>query len=354
MARMKVLYLFTGYRGELLERARAGEDTGNGFWGMLKLSDFGIEAEHIELEQYFPKSVSKFLRSHILSVYWVHLPLYWKFFFYDIVFTSTGFGTQLVHTLLHVKRPKWVMYDFSITGLIGKQKTLSQKLFAWMTARSAGIVTISQKEADKLREKFPHLRDRIAYIPYGLDLNFFKPHNTPEEQIIFAPGRDPDRDYATLFKASRGLGASVVVTTHADRLEKFQPLPDYIQLQSIPNEEMPKEYARAAVVVIPLDISKGNNDAMGVSVLQEALAMGKAIVATRTPTTESYVTDGVNGLLVEQGNPIEMRSAIDRLLGDESLRKQFGAAARAFAEHNLDAGECTKNLAAYFKKLQNL
>jgi hypothetical protein len=51
---MKVLYLFASYRAEVLEKAKKGEDHGNGFWGMLQLPHFGVEASYVEPEQYYP------------------------------------------------------------------------------------------------------------------------------------------------------------------------------------------------------------------------------------------------------------------------------------------------------------
>lgn len=61
--------------------------------------------------------------------------------------------------------------------------------------------------------------------------------------------------------------------------------------------------------------------------LLEALAHGKAIVATKWGGVEDLVTDGTNGLLA----PIEpeaLAAAMDRLLASEELRKRLGEKAR--------------------------
>lgn len=346
----KVLYLFTGFRGEHLDKVKKGEEQGNGYWGMLRLDKFGIGATHLELEQFFPLWLCRFLRKHVLSVYFVHLPLYFKFFSYDIVFTSTAYGTQLVHTLLHIGRPKWVMHDFSIMGLLGDEKNLFQKVFAWMVGRCAGIVTISLPEAEDLQKRFPHLKEKIAFIPYGVDLDYFKPQGKSVAGI-FAPGRDPDRDLKTLFRASEGLGADVLVTTHQSRLDTLRPLSPFVVHRTLSVEELKDEYAKASVVVVPLDTRTGLNNAMGISALYEALAMGKAIIATKTEAMESYITDGVNGLLVKEGSLEEMRGALSRVLSDSVFREHLERGARAYAEAHLDADECTKRLADYFLTL---
>ena len=349
--KLKVLYLFTGYRSPHLAKVRAGEEQGNGFWGMLRLHKFGIDASHIELEDYFPLGFSTFLRKHIFNVYWVHLLTYPFFFSYDIVFTSTGYGTQFLHTLLHLKKPRWIMHDFSIMGLLGKEDTLYKKAFAWMVSRCAGIVTLSRREAEDLKVRFPHLKEKIEFIPYGADLNYFKPGSMQEKGTIFAPGRDPDRDLKCLFEAAEGLGTDVLVTTHLSRLEKLRPLPEFVVHKTLSVPELKEAYEKAAVVVIPLDTSTGLNNAMGISALYEALAMGKAIIATKTDAMESYITDGVNGLLVAEGNVEAMHEALSKVLGDEAFRQSLGTEARKFAEEHLEADECTKHLADYFQKI---
>jgi glycosyltransferase involved in cell wall biosynthesis len=194
---MRVLFLYSGSREGILEKVKRGEYPTQGFWGMLELPEFGIEADYIEIEQSFPGRFSRFIRKY-LNVYFIHLPLFWKLFSYDIVFTSAAFGTQLFHSLFGIRRPIWIMHDFSITGLLGDQKTLRQKIFRFMVRRSAGIVTLSVDEKEKLHKLFPDMKEKIEFIPFGVDLNFFKPQSIPEAKQILAVGFDPDRDWQTL------------------------------------------------------------------------------------------------------------------------------------------------------------
>lgn len=346
---MKVAYLFTSYRGEVFEKVTRGEDHGNGFWGMFHLERYGIKAGYIELEQTYSRAISNFIR-HRVSVYWVHLPVFFKFFTYDIIFTSTAFGTQLVHTLLHVRRPRWVMHDFSITGLIGKEKTLKQKMFAYMVRRCAGIVTLSVEEKEKLEKMFPHLAGKIEFIPFGVDLNFFKPMDIEQDGKIFAVGFDPDRDWKTLLKAVEGLSAPVVVATRPQRVAHLT-VPSNVSIKQFTPRELAKEYAKSAIIVVPMDTSKGINDAMGCSTLFEGMSTGKPVVATHTHTMASYITDGENGLLVREGDPQALRAALERLLADPELCTRLGQQARRYAETHLDAVTLGEKLALFFKKI---
>ncbi len=350
---MKVLYLFSGIRGALVEKVRKGDDPGGGTWGMIPLQRLGVAAEHVELEQWFSTKTSKFLRTRVLGFYGAHLPFFFKFFTYDIIFTAGAFTSQLVFTLVPYwfrKKTLWVMHDFSITGLLGRGETLRQKVFHYMVARAGGIVTVGKWETGELQRRFPHLAQKIAYIPFGVDTAFFAPKNIPEEKLVIAVGVDPDRDWKSFFTAIAGLDAKVVVAGSSRRTKEFNP-PDFVQVEFFEPKDMVGLYARASVVVIPLDTSTGVNDAMGCSTLYEAMSMGKAIVVSRTHTMESYIEDGVNGVLVPQHDAALMQQAIAALLADPAKRAAMGAAARAYALEHLDMMACSKKLAAFFESL---
>lgn len=346
---LRVAYLFAGSRAPALAVVQRGENHAGGFWGMYHLGESGVQGELLELEQTYPLWICKLIRRFV-PAYWSHLFIFWRFFSYDLVFTSTAFGTQLFFALLPVG-PKWVMHDFSITGLLGEEKTFQQKLFRFLVSRAAGIVTLSEKEAEKLQKRFPKLAEKITFIPFGVDLDFFKPSEVTEELRLIAIGTDPDRDYKTLFAACEGLNIPLTVTTRPNRLTAFNPLPAFVTVKSFSPRELVDAYNRSAIAIIPLDTSSRLNDAMGGSTVQESLAMGKAIIASHTFTMESYIFPEKNGLLVKERDVSQLRAAIQRLIADPVLRAHFGKNARTFAEDHLEIHACTKRLADFFKSL---
>jgi glycosyltransferase involved in cell wall biosynthesis len=58
----------------------------------------------------------------------------------------------------------------------------------------------------------------------------------------------------------------------------------------------------------------------------EALASGRAAVASAVDGTPEIVVHEKTGLLVSPGNPAELSEALVRLLADSSLRAKLGAA----------------------------
>ena len=70
----------------------------------------------------------------------------------------------------------------------------------------------------------------------------------------------------------------------------------------------------------------------GPLVLLDGMARGKAIVASRVAGTQDYVTDEVDGLLVEPGDAHKLAAAITRIFEDDALCERLGASARVTAE----------------------
>lgn len=87
-------------------------------------------------------------------------------------------------------------------------------------------------------------------------------------------------------------------------------------------EDVKQVYDRSHIVVLP---SYGE----GVpTVLLEAAACGRAIIASDIPGCRVVVEDGVNGYLVPAGSTDRLAAALLRLIEDSNLRRKMGAAGR--------------------------
>jgi glycosyltransferase involved in cell wall biosynthesis len=85
----------------------------------------------------------------------------------------------------------------------------------------------------------------------------------------------------------------------------------------------------------------GNVDGLP-NVLLEALAAGRAVVATRVAGIPDVVRDGENGLLVPERDPEALAKALARLRGEPELRCRLAAAARRTAEETLTWGAAVR------------
>lgn len=90
------------------------------------------------------------------------------------------------------------------------------------------------------------------------------------------------------------------------------------------------------------------------NVLLEAAAMEKPIVTTNAPGCRDVVKQGVNGLLVPPRNTHALIQALETLLVNEDLRKQFGRASRERAVQEFDERIMVARILSLYKQLQLL
>ena len=107
--------------------------------------------------------------------------------------------------------------------------------------------------------------------------------------------------------------------THEDTVEPGGPKFSYGHVL--------KDLVRASVVAIPL---KNPGKISGLSELNDALALGKPVVVTRTLHLRDVDVEAIGcGVWVEPGDVSGWRTALARLHGDVALRASMGAAGRA-------------------------
>src|SRR5206468_4870469 len=117
--------------------------------------------------------------------------------------------------------------------------------------------------------------------------------------------------------------------TQIDRLglqrmvELLGPRPQYEAIKSVQS---------AAVFAAPCVVgSDGDRDGLP-NVLLEAMALGTPCVSTDVTGIPEVLRDGETGLMVPQHDSAALADAIDRLLGDCSLRVQLATEARRLIE----------------------
>ena len=74
----------------------------------------------------------------------------------------------------------------------------------------------------------------------------------------------------------------------------------------------------------------------GITTILEAMAMGKAVVCTRTTGQTDTIIDGENGIYVPPSDLRALRTAINELTSDLAEAKQLGAAGRRWVEERAD------------------
>jgi glycosyltransferase involved in cell wall biosynthesis len=83
--------------------------------------------------------------------------------------------------------------------------------------------------------------------------------------------------------------------------------------------------------------------------LLEAMAMSRAIVATRVAGIPEVIRDGENGLLVPPADPPALAAALDRLLGGGELRARLGRNALETLRRRYDVARTAREYEALYR-----
>ena len=116
-------------------------------------------------------------------------------------------------------------------------------------------------------------------------------------------------------------------------------------LRAVPRENMPHYYQRAQVCVVP---SLWENYPY---TLLEAMACGRAVVASRCGGIPEIVKNGENGVLAEPGSVIGLATSITKLLMDEALCEGLGKKARDYIDKNCMPREIARKTLEVYEKL---
>ena len=162
------------------------------------------------------------------------------------------------------------------------------------------------------------------FIPDEIVLEEIPPTG-PEAPLLFVGDLSPDKGVQTLLDAYRLLdGPPPLVLAGSSWPGSAWTMPDGVQwLGALPHDEVLPLFRSARAVIVPSIVG----DACPTVVL-EAMAAGRPVVASATGGIVDMVVDGVTGLLVAPGDVAALAQAISSVLRDPRAAQAFGAAGR--------------------------
>jgi len=214
-------------------------------------------------------------------------------------------------------------------------------------SKADAIVAVSRYVAETTRGLL-NLGDReITVIPNAVDTNLF----CPRPNIIEEPGSILFVGTVTEKKGVRQLVDAMPIIRKAipnahlniigrDSVDKetgklytdllrenmTKDISEFVRfIGPIPNKEVSEWIARAQVCVFPSHI-----EAQGIVII-EAMASGKAVVASKTGPGPEIIKDGIEGLLCDPYSPMSIAEKVITLLENEMLRKALSINARKTA-----------------------
>lgn len=225
------------------------------------------------------------------------------------------------------------------------------ELLAQRARAAACVVACNTDVARDVRA----LGTAIHLLPHGVDLQRFKPQATAMNGTLrlLAVGRLVEKKgFHFLIAALAALKLPFTLTVVGDGPERerlrqliiLNNLEDRIVFRGpLTHSELPRMYAEADVVVVPsIRDRSGDRDGLP-NVVLEAMASGRAVVASDVGAIASAVVDHENGLLVPPGDPVALGQALSLLGSSKELRAQLGRNGRVHAERDYEVGRCSES-----------
>ena len=245
---------------------------------------------------------------------------------------------------------------------------------------AAAVVTISETNRRLIGGWFGETAERrTTVIHCGVDPAVFAPPTAPDEDAVdvasdpgtSAAGRpmtvvcvaslQPQKGQRYLVDASRllvdrGHRVRCILVGEGTERPSLERRVDELGLGEVvrlagvqPRDRVAAIVAGADVVAQPsVVLPNGKTEGIPVA-LMEAMAAERPVVASRLSGIPELVIDGETGLLVDEGDPVALADAIERLIADPALARRVGRAGRDRVLAEFDLRVTTARLLDVFR-----
>jgi predicted glycosyltransferase/glycosyltransferase involved in cell wall biosynthesis/ADP-heptose:LPS heptosyltransferase len=289
-----------------------------------------------------------------------------------IVCTPTGENLEwhALQNMCHsIENPPTILFKFGLPYYKGAK---SHYVGYGLHAKFRRLLLVCEHNKQSFLKYLPELSSRYVKVQYtGIDLNYFRPDHpdlVPDEirnqlgipddarivtnvsRLSFLKGHHFLIQAAQTFMAEDPNVHLIIVGTGSDKtLQQLKTLTDGLGLEKRIHFCGFQIDVRSFIAASDFFVHPSLVEGIPNAVL-EAMAMGKACIATRVGGTPELIEDGKHGCLIQPSNIEALSQAVSRLLNDSSLRnnlaqnaydraQDFSISLRAeqFEKHLIDA-----------------
>ena len=237
-------------------------------------------------------------------------------------------------------------------GLPGRLYLWADRLVRPLTTL---VICVAENERELGLRARTCLPERSVVVHNAVDVGSFtrRRHAGGPPSIISVGRFAYPKDYATLVQALAAVDADYRASLVGEgparpavAADVRRLLAGHVELLGA-RRDVPELLASADVFAL-----SSRSEGLPISVL-EAMAARLPVVATDVGGMSELVVDGETGFLVPPADPKALAEALERLLLDTGLRRQFGAAARRRAEQRFDLARFREaHLTLYERELE--
>lgn len=247
---------------------------------------------------------------------------------YDVIVAwegKSGFPLAVMRSILRLRSPRMVILAYNQRGIVAHLPFLQR--FALQSVDR--VVVLSRWEKENLARSLGLPPEKVVFCALGWydvgEASGLKRDGDAEGNgFIFASGRSY-RDYGTFIRALEGVPCRAVINARRFNLAGLE-LPQNVTVNDLlPMQEFWQLLRDCRFFVVPLQkIPHSGGD----TVILQAMAAGRAVIATRSPSSETYVEEGVTGIIVPPGDAVALRRAMNYLIDRPDEAERMGKNAR--------------------------
>lgn len=321
------------------------------FYGRREVG--GIET--IRFEYFLPRSLERLTRAgggipeNIKQSFLARLQLVPMLFMFLLVALRQSRGSDLVYANwlgagivgaavnLLTRKPLVVSFRGD-DGYLARDRLVWRILTKWVARRAAVVAPVSSELASILVELgVPETKCRLPR--FGVDTKMFYPaseqtRSGDEVRVLFVGSLIPRKGLHDLLTALRNPALERVVLDivgegfDTDRLKAMSEdlgLQDRTLWRGTVSPEEVAGFMRSSDILCLPSFMEGRPN-----VVNEAMASGIPVIATRIGGIPDMVREGETALLFEPGDVEQLRKCLVTLASDADLRKRIGKAGREF------------------------
>lgn len=324
--------------------------------------------------KYFLFSFSQISRSwfHILKyliMFPIEIYLLSKFLkknSFDIVHVSGGSlqSKGVIAAKIAKIKVLWELNDTYTPSLIRK--------IYFVLSRLANCFVFASNRTKEYYKKITPTNKKSFLIQSPVDINFYNPsQDFPIEAFInrmikkkkiiigTVANVSPVKDLSFLIKVAQKLSSYsnkiifiVVGSVHNSQRSYYEKLLNILDENKIKNFFFlgPRTDVRPMLKAMDIYVCSSNNESSPLS-LWEAMSMKKAVISTDVGDVRNFITEGINGFIVQSHQHDTVTEYIKKLINNSSLRNEVGVCAREIVKKKFDLKLCAENHFAMYKEI---
>ena len=262
--------------------------------------------------------------------------------------------TMMLLQFFHAFRPRRLVLTFHGSEILKFARSpLRRWLAGQLIRRATRVSTLTNYTQELLLSHFPAAAEKTFLTPGALRSDFAvvppKPDTPRKKIVILTVGRlHPRKGQLLTLQALQMLAPAVRARleywvvggqskgnyeAHLRTAAGEKPDLTVRFFGNIPDEELSDLYDRADIFAMTSVNLEHSVEGFGLVYL-EAAAHGLPVVAHDVGGVSEAVIEGVTGLLVPPHRPAQLAAAFEKLIHNAPLRRQLGAAGRAWATRN--------------------